>query len=296
MKSLRLALLVVVSLALDAAALNVVVWDERQPEQNKAYSNFLGNAIADRLRQEPGLTVTSVGLDEPEQGLPAALLDQCDVLVWWSHKRNREVKADLARRIVERIQAGKTSLLALHSAHWAPPFVEAMNARTLQEAIKAVPEADRAGVKTNIVAATLGKLPKRNDPMTPRYAFEKDATGAGVLTVYMPICVFPAYRHDDQPSHVTVLQPDHPIAKGLPAQFDIAQTEMYDDPFHVPAADATVFEEKWDKGEHFRSGLVWNVGKGRVVYFRPGHETLPIYRQELPLRVVVNTVRWLGER
>jgi hypothetical protein len=26
--------------------------------------------------------------------------------------------------------------------------------------------------------------------------------------------------------------------------------------------DVVVFEERWDKGEHFRSGLVWTVGQG----------------------------------
>jgi hypothetical protein len=75
---------------------------------------------------------------------------------------------------------------------------------------------------------------------------------------------------------------------------DIPQTEMYGGPFHVPAPDEVVFEEKWDKGEHFRSGCVWRVGQGRVFYFRPGHETYPIFQQAEPLRVVQNAVRWMG--
>jgi len=55
-----------------------------------------------------------------------------------------------------------------------------------------------------------------------------------------------------------------------------------------------VFEERWDAGEHFRSGCVWNIGKGKVFYFRPGHETYPVFRQEIPLRVIENACRWLG--
>ena len=51
------------------------------------------------------------------------------------------------------------------------------------------------------------------------------------------------------------------------------ETEMVDEPFHVPVPDAAVFKERRDKGDHFRSGCVWTVGKGRVFYFRPGHET-----------------------
>jgi trehalose utilization protein len=64
---------------------------------------------------------------------------------------------------------------------------------------------------------------------------------------------------------------------------------MYDEPFHVPAPDAVVFEERWDKGQSFRSGCVWRVGKGDVFYFRPGHETYPVFRQPEPLRAYASS-------
>ncbi len=35
--------------------IRVVVWDERQPQQKQAYEDFLGNAIAEHLRSQPGL-------------------------------------------------------------------------------------------------------------------------------------------------------------------------------------------------------------------------------------------------
>src|SRR5262245_43763222 len=47
-----------------APAIQVVVWDERQPAQKQAYPNFLGNQIADHLRGQPGIAVQSVGLDD----------------------------------------------------------------------------------------------------------------------------------------------------------------------------------------------------------------------------------------
>ena len=50
---------------------------------------------------------------------------------------------------------------------------------------------------------------------------------------------------------------------------------MYDEPFHVPEPDEVILEECWAAGEWFRSGMVWRLGKGRVFYFRPGHETYP---------------------
>lgn len=65
----------------------VVVWDERQPQQSQAYDDFLGNAIAGHLRTQPGLSVESVALDDPDQGPSEAVLGGCDVLIWWGHVR-----------------------------------------------------------------------------------------------------------------------------------------------------------------------------------------------------------------
>ena len=71
---------------------------------------------------------------------------------------------------------------------------------------------------------------------------------------------------------------------------------MYDEAHHVPTPDEVVFEERWPTGDWFRSGCVWNIGKGKVFYFRPGHETYPVYKQEAALKVVENAVRWLGSQ
>src|SRR5258706_3804826 len=70
-----------------ASPIRVVVWDEQQPQQRVAYSNFLGNEIAAYLKQQPGLEVSSKRLNDPNQGLGAEVLDACDVLVWWGHQR-----------------------------------------------------------------------------------------------------------------------------------------------------------------------------------------------------------------
>jgi trehalose utilization protein len=276
-----------------ARRVRVVVWDEQQPEQKTAYPNFLGNAIADYLKSKPGFSVRSVRLDDPGQGVTDEILNDCDVLVWWGHRRHNEVAPEAGRRVVERIKAGKLSLVALHSAHWSSPFVQAMYERTRQDALKSVPEDQRKDAKVTYVYPQPG-APKAGDPLTP--AFERKATEGGKveLAIRLPMCVFPSWRADGKPGHLTTLLPDHPIAAGLPKQWDVPQTEMYNEPFHVPEPDEVVFEEKWDAGEHFRSGCVWNVGKGKVFYFRPGHETYPVYRQAEPLRVIENACRWLG--
>jgi trehalose utilization protein len=38
--------------------------------------------------------------------------------------------------------------------------------------------------------------------------------------------------------------------------------------------------------------MVWQVGEGRVVYIRPGHETFPIWKDDRMLRLLENAVRW----
>src|SRR6266404_3064195 len=89
-----------------AAPIKVVVWDEQQPAQKDAYPNFLGNQIASYLETVPNLSVKSVNLGDPEQGLSDAILDECQVLIWWGHVRHGEVKLERAKRIVQRIKEG----------------------------------------------------------------------------------------------------------------------------------------------------------------------------------------------
>jgi trehalose utilization protein len=274
-----------------AEPIRVLVWDEQQPQQKEAYGEkFLGETIAAHLEQQSGLSVKTARLDEAEQGLSDATLEHTDVLVFWCHRRVKEQDDARMEAIVKRVLDGKLSLIALHSAHWAKPFVRLMQERAKADALQQLPEAERASAKWEFVNEQPYYKGVKNDaPLTPALAHEN-----GVWKLALPLCVFPAYRADGAPGHLTTVLPQHPIAAGLPAHWDIPQTEMYGEPFHVPAPDEVVFEESWDKGEHFRSGCVWNVGKGRVFYFRPGHEIYPIFKQAEPLKVVENAARWLG--
>jgi len=279
---------------IEGADIRVLVWDERQPRQKEAYSNWLGNEIAAHLSMVPGLKVTSAAQDDPAQGLGE--LDRTDVLVWWGHVRQMEIEAPVARDIVRRIREGKLQLIALHSAHWSRPFVEAMNERARQDALAGLPEAERATAviqESDLFPRAL-MAPKYTDRFTPSVLYRKPTDGAVRVQLTLPNCCFPAYRGDGKPSQVRVLKPEHPIARGLPATFELAATEMYDEPFHVPRPDAVVLEERWATGEWFRSGAVWKVGDGRVFYFRPGHETYPVFKDANALKVVENAVLWLG--
>ena len=239
--------------------------------------------------------MNSVSIDHPEKGLSDKVLDNCDVLIWWGHVRNGEVSVEDANRVVRRVKQGKLQMIALHSAHWATPFVMAMHERARSNALKSLPKADRRKAKVEFLGQIVRRAPKRGAVLSPQATFKTQVNGTTLIQITRPNCCFPAYRNDGKPSEIKTLQPKHPIAKGIPAKFTLAHTEMYDEPFHVPDPDDVIFEERWEQGEYFRSGAVWQVGKGKVFYFRPGHETHAVYTEPLPMKIVENSVRWLGK-
>lgn len=286
---LILALLPFLAFAAEPAPIRVLIWDEQQPQQSQGYGDkFLGETLAAGLTGKAGLSIKTAKLADPDQGLSDAALDQTDVLVFWCHRKVKEQDDARVEAIVRRVQAGKLGFIALHSAHWAKPFVRLMQERSEADALATLPAADRSAAKWIFVnEAPYYKGVKAGAPLTP---FVK--RDGNTCTLALPQCVFPAYRNDGAVGHVTTVSASHPIAAGLPAKWHIPQTEMYGEPFHVPAPDEVVFEERWDKGEYFRSGITWKIGAGKVFYFRPGHETYPIFKQPEVIKVVENAIRW----
>jgi trehalose utilization protein len=100
------------------------------------------------------------------------------------------------------------------------------------------------------------------------------------------------WRVADERERLWVIAPGHPIAAGLPERIELEREEMYGEPFDVPAPDELVLLSWFEGGEVFRSGCCYTRGRGRVFYFRPGHETYPTYHDPLIQRVVANAVRW----
>ncbi len=89
-----------------------------------------------------------------------------------------------------------------------------------------------------------------------------------------------------------VVAPGHPVAEGLPERIELAREEMYGEPFDIPAPEELVLVSWFQGGEVFRSGCCFRRGRGRIFYFRPGHETYPTYHEPLVQRVILNAVRW----
>lgn len=89
-----------------------------------------------------------------------------------------------------------------------------------------------------------------------------------------------------------VTRPGHPILQGIDDHFILEHTEMYGEHFDIPEPDETLLISSFEGGEVFRSGCTWRRGAGRVFYFRPGHETFPIYYDPTVQLVLANACRW----
>jgi trehalose utilization protein len=100
------------------------------------------------------------------------------------------------------------------------------------------------------------------------------------------------WREADDRERLWVVDPSHPIAAGLDECIELDREEMYGEFFDIPAPDATIFLSWFTGGEVFRSGVTYVRGRGRVFYFRPGHETYPTYHDPRIQLVIANGVRW----
>lgn len=83
-------------------------------------------AVAEGLRELlTEVTITTATLHDPEQGLPDALLNATDVLLWWGHMAHDEVDDALVDRVTERVHGGM-GLIVLHSRHFSKVFKRLM--------------------------------------------------------------------------------------------------------------------------------------------------------------------------
>jgi len=249
---------------MSSSQLRVLVWDEAPPHAPKeVYPASINGAVAEGLRRFGGeeLVVRTANLNEPDQGCSESALSETDVLLWWGHARHGEVTDETASRVVGRVVEGGMGFIALHSAHYSKPFQRILEAP--------------------------GHLKGGWRELNPM-----------------------------EPEEIRVCAPWHPIAKGVD-DFTLPHEEMYGAPFEVPPPLVLILQSHFPyDGKTFPSGICWTVGEGktpgftsgpgggvgeglgkaRVFYFRPGHETVPTYFNETVQRILTNAVLWCGHR
>ncbi|MFQ6094591.1 MAG: ThuA domain-containing protein [Candidatus Bathyarchaeia archaeon] len=100
------------------------------------------------------------------------------------------------------------------------------------------------------------------------------------------------WREAGEKERLWVVTQGHPIAEGIDHYFEVEHAEMYGEHFDIPQPDELVFISWFQGGEVFRSGCCFYRGMGKIFYFRPGHETYPIYHEPNVLKVIGNAVYW----
>ena len=220
--------------------IRVTVWGEyrhekRNPTVAAIYPDGMHNTIAAALRKQPGFTVGTATLDEPEHGLTDEVLNNTDVLTWWGHLAHGEVSDEVVAKVQKRVWNGM-GLIVLHSGHFSKIFKALM------------------GTSCDL-----------------------------------------KWREANDNERIWVVEPGHPIAAGLGETIELEHEEMYGERFDIPAPDTLVFVSWFKGGEVFRSGCCYSRGKGRIFYFRPGHETYPTYHHPDVQKVIANAVRWAAQ-
>ena len=106
--------------------INTLVWNEFEHERRDAevkaiYPDGIHSVIAAALARDTELRVGTATLAEPDSGLPAARLDETDVLLWWGHAAHDRVPDEVAARVQRRVAEGM-GLIVLHSSHFSKIF------------------------------------------------------------------------------------------------------------------------------------------------------------------------------
>ncbi|MFK0691670.1 ThuA domain-containing protein [Mesorhizobium sp. IMUNJ 23033] len=110
--------------------IRAVVWGENIHERTNEvvasiYPEGMHATIAKALNTDTGISASTATLEQPEHGLPAALLAETDVLVWWGHKDHGAVADEVVERVARRVFEGM-GLIILHSGHFSKIFKRLM--------------------------------------------------------------------------------------------------------------------------------------------------------------------------
>lgn len=225
----------------------VVVWSEGTANvdegSSKVYPKDINTAIAEGLKplEARGWEIVIASLNQPDQGISAALLESTDVLIWWGHKKHGEVKNELVDKIEKRVKEEGMGFISTHSSHFAKPYKRLMGTA----------------------------------------------------------CSWGEYVCDGTSVEISVANPSHPICKGV-KDFKLPLIERYGEPFKVPPTEDVPLQGVYTKPDGTkapaRMGLCWTIGKGKVFYFTPGHETYDDYYRPEVRQIFLNAVEWAAPK
>lgn len=106
--------------------INVTIYNEYFHEQEyegirKVYPSGIHNCIKEFLQTDGNLNIRTATFGMENHGLSSDVLDNTDVLIYWSHAKQDEFSSEVAENIRRRVLEGM-GFLPLHSAHFSKPM------------------------------------------------------------------------------------------------------------------------------------------------------------------------------
>lgn len=103
--------------------IRITVWNEYKHEQeyeaiHQIYPDGIHGCIASFLEKTGDYVVRTATFDMPEHGLSEEVLQNTDVLIFWSHALQDEFSDAVAERVQRHVLSGM-GFIALHSAHFS---------------------------------------------------------------------------------------------------------------------------------------------------------------------------------
>ncbi len=242
----------------------VLVWDENPSHASRDnYPGGIKGAIAEGLNtaaRKGAIVATTASIDDPEQGCSDAALNAANVLIWWSHGRNRELIDDNARRIYHHVHDHGMGVIFLHSAHYSKPM--------------------------QWVLATSGHLKGGWREASP-----PDTEEITVCAPKHPIARgVRDFTLDQEEMYGAPFEVPPPLCVVFQSHFPLGGE-------YFPSGICWTVGR--GKAEGFTSGPGGGVGEGhgigRVFYFRPGHETYRTYVNANVQRIIMNAVLWCAK-
>ena len=89
----------------------------------EVYPRGVMGTLAEHLAACEDMEIVNVNMYMPDYGLPDEVLNNTDVLIWWSHLGNDAIPDSLANKVKERVLKGM-GFIVLHSAHSSKPLRE----------------------------------------------------------------------------------------------------------------------------------------------------------------------------
>ncbi|MBD3181446.1 trehalose utilization protein ThuA [Candidatus Poribacteria bacterium] len=101
-----------------ADKVKALVWSEFT-EPKDVYPVGIHGEIAKHLNAQSDVEAKTAQIEDPQQGVSEESLAWADVLLWWGHKRHRDITDENLARIVKHVKERGMGYFAIHSAHYS---------------------------------------------------------------------------------------------------------------------------------------------------------------------------------